>query len=141
MLFGAEGFRRDYWQVLFAKYGFPEDICRHLNAKYGTNAKAVASLAIKEHLSQRICPAYPFIFSEVIYAVRYEMALSLRDVLARRLRLEILDWEATLTAISRVADLMKKELNWPDTFARQEIKIYTGQIERFKSVAAASRNF
>ncbi len=140
MVFGAEGFRRNYWQVLLVKYDFPEDVCRHLNAKYGTNAEAVASLALKEKLDQRISPPYPFIFGEVIYAVRYEMALTMRDVLARRLRLEILDWEATLVAIGSVASLMKNELNWSDSFTSQEIKIYTDQIEHFKSAAAASNN-
>ena len=69
--------------------------------------------------------------SEGIYQVREEMALTLRDVFARRTRLEILDWEAVLEALPMVADLMAQELGWTTEQKQQQIDEYTTQLQSF----------
>ena len=61
---------------------------------------------------------YPYTKAEIIYAIRYEMAVTVEDVLARRTRLLFLDTHAALESAVLVAELMaielKKEASWKD---------------------------
>ncbi|MBK8922198.1 MAG: hypothetical protein IPM81_11955 [Saprospirales bacterium] len=66
---------------------------RHRAANYGNRATQVAQLARDNpDTAGRLLPAYPYLRAEVVYAIRLEMACTLRDVLARRIRMEITDW-------------------------------------------------
>lgn len=133
LLAGAENFEDGYWQQLYKKYGLPEDVAQHLNSNYGNKAKQVAGLT-KENpeLAQRLAPEYPFIRAEVIYAIREEMACAPRDVLARRIRLEILNWQATLEAVPTVVALMATELGWDKKEQERQLETYTLQITSFQ---------
>jgi glycerol-3-phosphate dehydrogenase len=85
--------------------------------------------------AQRLVEKYPFIQAEVIYQVREEMAMTLRDVLARRIRLEIMDWEATLEALPTVAELMAQELKWTPAQKQQQIDDYQAMVQLFMKAA------
>ena len=99
--------RTCWWEQLHSTFGFDYDICLHLSQKYGARAHQVARLAqANKEWKERILPQYPFLKAEVVYAVREEMACTLRDFLARRIRLEITDWQVTLAATAVVAELM-----------------------------------
>jgi glycerol-3-phosphate dehydrogenase len=63
---------------------------------------------------QKLHPNFPYLRAEVIYAVRFEMAHTIRDFMARRIRLELLDWEASMTVASEIASLMAQELHWTE---------------------------
>ena len=133
LLAGAENYEAGYWQQLYKKYGLPEDVAQHLNSNYGNKAKLVAELTKeKPELAQRLTPEYPFIRAEVIYAIREEMACTPRDVLARRIRLEILNWQATLEAVTTVVALMAPELGWDEKEQEGQQAIYTRQIMSFQ---------
>jgi glycerol-3-phosphate dehydrogenase len=54
----------------------------------------------------------PLAPSEVIFAVRHEMACSVEDVLARRTRSLLLDARASIEVAHEVARLMGRELGW-----------------------------
>jgi glycerol-3-phosphate dehydrogenase len=53
-------------------------------------------------------------------------------VLARRLRLEVLNWQATLEAVPVVAALMAAELGWNAPEQQIQAEIYTRQIISFQ---------
>jgi glycerol-3-phosphate dehydrogenase len=53
------------------------------------------------------------------------MAITIRDVLARRWRLELLDWRLTNELVPIVAELMGAELNW----SPEEQERYVGQYQ------------
>ncbi len=55
-------------------------------------------------------PSYPFSEADIRHAVRNEMALTLEDVLARRIRLLYLDTAAARSVAGRVAAIMREEL-------------------------------
>jgi glycerol-3-phosphate dehydrogenase len=94
-----------------AKYDLPADVLEHLFSSYGSHASDVCELA-KGDFSKRILPDFPFIGAEVIYHIRVEMACSLRDILARRWRLEQTDFAATLAAMPKVAEIIANEIGW-----------------------------
>jgi len=63
-------------------------------------------------LGEPLVPGLPYHRAEALYAVRYEMATTLDDVLSRRTRARLLDRDATAAAASDVADLIGDELGW-----------------------------
>ncbi|WP_138475869.1 glycerol-3-phosphate dehydrogenase/oxidase [Dyadobacter bucti] len=132
VLAGGENYQADSWKELEDSFGLPEDVCKHLAAKYGSRAVRIGELlAENTHWSEKIHPEYPYIRAEVIYAVRNEMAVTPRDFLARRIRLEITDWKATSNCASIVADLMSDELGWSEHEMNSQIAAYTAEIRRF----------
>ncbi|WP_439582907.1 glycerol-3-phosphate dehydrogenase/oxidase [Dyadobacter bucti] len=132
VLAGGENYQADSWKELQDSFGLPEDVCKHLAAKYGSRAVRIGELlAENTHWSEKIHPEYPYIRAEVIYAVRNEMAVTPRDFLARRIRLEITDWKATSNCASIVADLMSDELGWSEHEMNSQIAAYTAEIRRF----------
>ncbi len=131
-LFGSEGFEPDFWKKLRTEFNFDEEICQHLASKYGGEARRAAVIAAEHpELSQRILPKYPFINAEIVYAVREEMAIGIRDFLARRIRLEFLDWEAAKQAAPVVAKWMGAELGWSEMEQHGQTAAYMALLESF----------
>ncbi len=74
---------------------------------YGTDSSAIEKL-IKDHnlLSEKVHPRYPYTKAEVKWFIENEMAITLDDIMARRLRLLFLDAEAAIEAAPGVATLL-----------------------------------
>jgi glycerol-3-phosphate dehydrogenase len=96
---------------LIEKYAFDADVASHLNLTYGDQAVKVCELA-KEGYGERLVDNHPSLEAEALYAVRYEMAERVIDVLARRTPLALLDTEAARQAVPKVMEIMAKELGW-----------------------------
>lgn len=110
-LLGSANYDEKGGLELSKKYGFAADLAAYLNRTYGDQAEQVAGLA-KEGFSARLVENHPVLEAEVLYAVRYEMADRVIDVLARRTPLALLDTEATRLAVPRVLEIMAEELGW-----------------------------
>lgn len=133
LLVGAGGFTPDAWKSLRSKFGFDADVCKHLSQQYGDRAEQIASLSRERpQLAERLHPDYPFLCAEVVFAARQEMACTIRDMLARRLRLEILDWQAVKAVIESTASLMAVELGWSVERQQHEQISYLNLIESFQ---------
>lgn len=134
LLAGAEGYEPKAWENWSKQYAIEADVAQHLLLKYGSRGLRVLEL-LEENPSwlARLHPNYPFIQAEVVYQIREEMALSPRDILARRLRLEVLDWEATLESIPTVCQLLGLELNWAETQVQTTSTNYQQKIAEFRS--------
>jgi glycerol-3-phosphate dehydrogenase len=63
--------------------------------------------------------------ADVVWAVRNEMAVTIEDILARRIRLLFLDARAAIQVAPRVAALMAKELNHDEKWIETQIKEFT----------------
>ena len=78
---------------------------------YGADADGIRALVASDpSLGERLHPDHPFIRAEVIWACRHELACTVEDVLARRLRLLFLDARAAMEVAPAVAELMEAEL-------------------------------
>jgi len=85
----------------------------HLVATYGKEAQQVLDLIEEQpYLNQRICPDFPPILAEIPYSVVNEMAVSLEDLLYRRIRLGQLHHRQCLEAATKVARLVQEILGW-----------------------------
>jgi glycerol-3-phosphate dehydrogenase len=97
----------------------------NLTDVYGTDAVALAQLE-KEHplLSEKLHPDYAYTQAQVVWAVRHEMARTVEDVLARRLRLLFLDANAAIAAAPKVAHLLATELEKDQAWQQQQINTF-----------------
>jgi glycerol-3-phosphate dehydrogenase len=97
---------------------------------YGSDALEIHKLiAADPALGERLHPALPYTAAEVVWAAREEMALTVEDVLARRLRALFLNARAAVAMAPRVADLMAPELGLGEAWK-------AAQVEAFDAVAA-----
>ncbi|MEO8109359.1 MAG: glycerol-3-phosphate dehydrogenase/oxidase [Ginsengibacter sp.] len=96
---------------------------------YGSDYDKIIGL-IKEdtELSKNIVEGFPYIQAEVIWAIRYEMARTVEDVLARRLRLLFLDARAAIQAAPKVAELIMNERGYDEEWKYN-------QVDSFNAVA------
>jgi len=136
LLAGAEGYSPDLWKKIQVEYGFETDISQHLAQKYGIKAEHVGAIVRqKPELAARLLAGFPFIKAEIVYTVREEMACTLRDFLARRIRLEIIDWQAAIQAAPVVAKIMGDELEWTADQQQNKAEAYIELLEQFKKSA------
>lgn len=97
---------------------------------YGTDETEILKL-IQEtpSLGEKLHHNLEFLKAEVVWAIRNEMARTVEDVLARRVRLLFLDSRAALEVAPLVADILAVELHKDEIWKQQ-------QLEEFKTVAA-----
>jgi glycerol-3-phosphate dehydrogenase len=109
-----------------------------LVARHGTQAAAVVAFGAEEDLLRPLIAGRPFLEVEVAWAVRHELALSVDDVLSRRLRLspELPDRGASVAP--RVAAIMASELGWGETRTALEVETYLASARREFGVAQSA---
>jgi len=89
---------------------------------YGSDIPSIKALENeKPEFAERIHPSYDFSVAEAIWAIRNEMAESIEDILARRVRLLFLDARAAMDSASRVADIFISERGWSEERKQKEV--------------------
>ncbi|CAO3616778.1 unnamed protein product [Cunninghamella blakesleeana] len=125
MLIGSKGYSSTMFIRLVQEFGMDTEVANHLGNSYGSRAWAVSQIEDATRVSwptygNRIAPNYPYIESEIRYAVRQEYACTAIDVLARRTRLAFLNAEAALQSLPRVIEIMSEELKWDKARQKEE---------------------
>jgi glycerol-3-phosphate dehydrogenase len=102
-----------------------------LNA-YGSDKKELLQL-INENAdyAEKLHPQYDFIKAQVIWAARYEMARTVEDVLARRVRLLFLDAHAAIESAPVVADLLANELKKDEAWKQLQVSAFIRLAKRY----------
>jgi glycerol-3-phosphate dehydrogenase len=119
-------------QALALETGLAADICQHLVDHYGDRVEQVVATAQEQpSWRDRLHPDFPYIRAEVVYTTREEMSCTPRDFLARRIRLEILDWSAARACAPVVTEEMGKVLGWSTAVQAQQLQDYQGLIDSF----------
>jgi len=65
---------------------------------------------------------------------RYEMAVSIEDILARRTGLQLFSWGYAIPAAPHLAQCLADELGWSGTQKQEAVKPYVKKINRFLEV-------
>ncbi|WP_312991706.1 glycerol-3-phosphate dehydrogenase/oxidase [Chryseobacterium flavum] len=100
----------------------PEQVDRtnHLYV-YGSDIPAIKALQESNpRYAQKIHPDHPFTVAEVVWAVRAEMAETIEDILARRVRLLFLDARAAIDSAHNVARIIAEEKGYSEEWAQQQ---------------------
>ena len=101
------------------------DLKNHLYI-YGSDIPAIKALMETEpDMGEKLHPRYDYTAAEVVWAVREEMALTVEDVLARRVRLLFLDARAAVEVAPKVARIIAKELGHDQDWITQQIRDFT----------------
>jgi glycerol-3-phosphate dehydrogenase len=89
---------------------------------YGNDAEGIKSLMKSDpSLAKRLVAYLPYTEAEVVWMVGNEMARTVEDVLARRLRILFLDARAAIEAAPKVADLIQRERKLGDDWKKREL--------------------
>jgi glycerol-3-phosphate dehydrogenase len=89
---------------------------------YGSDEKAIKELINKNpELGKPIFPRSIYIRAQVVWAVRAEMARTLEDVLARRLRVLFLDAKLAIDMAPEVVKIIAEELEKDNDWQQQQL--------------------
>ena len=142
LLLGADGYGPAFIKSLTARHPTVNlKIIKHLAETYGTQATVLLTLMEKDStLAEPLINRHPFVKAEVIYAARAEMALTLEDLLLRRIRLGLVDWQAALSATPTAATLLGAELGWSPKQQQQQQDSFIHLIQQNIDRAGLSAN-
>ncbi|MCF8335297.1 MAG: glycerol-3-phosphate dehydrogenase/oxidase [Bacteroidales bacterium] len=108
-------------------HGYLENVNRsnHLYV-YGSDRKAIEELMEQEpELTERLDERLDFTKAEVVWAVRNEMARTVDDVLARRVRALPLDARAAVDMAPEVARILARELGKDEQWQKEQVESFT----------------
>ncbi|MDR1602079.1 MAG: glycerol-3-phosphate dehydrogenase/oxidase [Tannerella sp.] len=99
--------------------------CESFSYVYGSDYEKMLFLQHENaEWAAKLHPHYDYTGVEVVWAVREEMAFTVEDVLARRLRLLFLDAKAAIESAPGVASLMAKELGRDAAWEADQVKAF-----------------
>jgi glycerol-3-phosphate dehydrogenase len=89
---------------------------------YGSEATRIqAYISMHPEMAATLHPRLPYIKAQVVWAVQYEMAQTVEDVLARRLRALFLDAQAAIDMAPGIAAIMAAEMNKDAAWQEQQV--------------------
>ncbi|GAB3288244.1 glycerol-3-phosphate dehydrogenase/oxidase [Hymenobacter tenuis] len=107
------------------------DYTQHLYV-YGSDQPALHQLIAEQPtLGQKLDETLEFVQAEVVWAARYEMARTVEDVLARRVRVLFLDARAAIRMAPTVAALLAQELGQTPQWQEQQVATFTAVAQHY----------
>jgi glycerol-3-phosphate dehydrogenase len=108
---------------------------------YGSDAEAIREIATHDaQLNVQLHAALPYIGAEVVWAVRYEMARNVEDVLARRTRALFLNAKAAHEMAPAVAQLIAKELHQGQSWVERQIAEFQTLADQYIVKSPSEQN-
>lgn len=99
---------------------------------YGSDEERILQLIADDPaLGEKLSPRFGYTLAEVVWAVREEMALTVEDVLARRVRLLFVDARAAIEAAPKVAETMARCLGRDREWAEREVESFTDLAKNY----------
>ena len=92
---------------------------------YGSDQAKMVEMSLESpEYSNRLHKDFDFTVGQVVWAVRKEMAVTVDDVLARRIRALFLDAKASIDMAPHVAKIMATELKRDESWEKQQVTEY-----------------
>ena len=107
------------------------DLTDHLYV-YGSDEERIRELiAARPELGEKLSPKYDYTLAEVVWAVREEMAMTVEDVLARRVRMLFVDAREAMAAAPKTAETIARELGYGREWVDAEIERFTALAKHY----------
>ena len=107
------------------------DLSNHMYV-YGSDEDAIRALIAEcPALGEPLSPKFGYTAAEVVWAVREEMAQTLEDVLARRVRMLFVDAREAKQVARRVAELMAAELGRNEQWVEAQVSEFEALADRY----------
>jgi glycerol-3-phosphate dehydrogenase len=120
---------------LMEERGLDVDTATHLCGVYGSRALELGAMIAEDRsLGERIDRELPYVWAEVDFAAKRDLARTVEDVLARRVPVLLVSRDQGLGVCERVADRLAAILGW-DAIARGQM------IDEYKAEVALSRRW
>ena len=114
---------------LMAEHGLDLDTATHLCGVYGARAhELAATIANDRALGERMDPELPYVWAEVGFAARRDLARTVDDVLARRVPLLLVSRDQGLGVCERVAAILAKAHGWSDATVAKQVDEYRAEV-------------
>ncbi|WP_041452328.1 glycerol-3-phosphate dehydrogenase/oxidase [Hoyosella subflava] len=131
-LVGAENYEQ-MWAArarLAASAGITVERMEHLLRRYGSAVTEILGLiAENPELAHPLPGGERYLNAEIVYAVAFEGALHLDDILARRTRLSIETADRGKAAAEFAAKLIASQLGWDQVAVKREVEHYTARVD------------
>ncbi|RXR19190.1 glycerol-3-phosphate dehydrogenase/oxidase [Flavobacterium amnicola] len=99
---------------------------------YGSDAEKIQKLIQDDsELGEPLHPDYPYTKAEVVWMIHNEMAQTIEDILARRIRLLFLDAKVAKECAVVVASIMAKEKNKSPEWEQQQVVYFTALANQY----------
>lgn len=116
--------------------GAPAPLAEHLVRMYGTAWRAVWTIVgSNTALSAPVVPTLPYIVAELHYAVEQEMALTLGDLLIRRLHVAYETRDHGIAAAPAAARAVGPLLGWSESDYTAQLAQYRAEVARIFGIA------
>ena len=99
---------------------------------YGSDAGQIRAMADDPVLSAPLDPALPYLAAEVVWAAREEMARTVEDVLARRMRALFLNADAAMAMAEPAASLLAAELGRDEDWVSDQVRQFSDLAAQYK---------
>ncbi len=120
---------------LMDEYGLDVDAATHLCGVYGSRAIDIGSMiAADRSLGERMDRELPYLWAEVDFAGKWDLARTVEDVLSRRVPLLLVSRDQALGIVDRVADRLAAIHGWDAT-------VRSTMIEEYRAEVALSRRW
>ncbi|MBK5721898.1 glycerol-3-phosphate dehydrogenase/oxidase [Dysgonomonas sp. Marseille-P4677] len=105
-------------------HGYKENVDRsNFSYVYGSDYEKIQKLQQDQPvLAEKLHSRFDYTAAEIIWAVREEMAITVEDVLSRRLRATFLDARAAIDIAPKVASIMAKETGKDSEWEKEQVK-------------------
>ncbi|HZV27311.1 MAG TPA: glycerol-3-phosphate dehydrogenase/oxidase [Acidothermaceae bacterium] len=131
-LLGADGYEA-LWNkrnALAASSGLHVTRVEHLLHRYGSCITELLELIAEDAtLGEPVSSGSDYLRAEIVYATSHEGALHLDDVLTRRTRISIEEWDRGTGCARDAAMLMAGILDWDDRTIEREVDHYLLRVE------------
>ena len=116
--------------------GMDTDVAVSLVDRHGIEAVDVLAMGRERDLVRQLVAGHPFLEAEVAWAVERELAMSLDDILARRMRLAMTLRDRGESIAPRVAAIAGEVLGWDAEHQAAEVVAYVAGAHREYDVPA-----
>lgn len=120
---------KQYKEYFKINKDIPSDVADHLIHAYGTTSLRVIEIGEENAkkkgamgTNERIHPDYPFLKSEIAYAVKDEMVEKPNDIICRRIPIAFLDQKTAQEILPEVIKLLAQEKKWSAKKIEEETK-------------------
>lgn len=114
-------------------HGYKENVDRsNFDYVYGSDIDNISEIQRQQPgLARKLHSDYDYTGAEVVWAVREEMALTVEDVLARRLRALFLDARAAIDMAPEVASIMAAEISKEKEWEESQVKEFVELAQHY----------
>lgn len=113
------------------RFGLALESVQRLFSIYGFGYQKISDLIFSDlEWGQRLIPELPYLKAEVLYSIKYEMAMTLEDIMVRRLHIFHEVQDQGVTVAGEIAKLAGLQLEWDSAEIGKQLTQYSERVKQ-----------